>query len=70
MDMSLFKRFRTFESQYLEIRADGFNMLNTPAYGGPNGSITNTGGQITSAHTTQAYTPNARFFELAAKYVF
>lgn len=70
MDMSLFKRFHTFEDQYLEIRADGFNMLNTPAYGGPNGSISNTGGQITSAHTTQAYTPNARFFELAGKYVF
>ena len=70
MDMSVFKRLHTLEGQYLEIRADGFNMLNTPAYGGPNGSISNTGGQITSAHSTQAYTPNARFFELAAKYVF
>jgi hypothetical protein len=70
MDMSLFKRFRTFEGQYLEVRADGFNMLNTPAYGGPNGSISNTGGQITSAHTTQSYTPLGRFFQLAAKYVF
>jgi hypothetical protein len=70
LDMSLFKRFRTYESQYLEVRGDGFNMLNTPAYGTPSGSISQTGGQITSAHTTQAYTPNTRFFQLSAKYVF
>lgn len=71
LDMSLSKRFRTFEKQYFEFRGDGFNMLNTPAYGNPSTSnVGQNGGQITSARTVQAFTPNGRFFQLAAKYVF
>jgi hypothetical protein len=70
LDMSLFKHFVTFREQYVEFRADGFNVLNTPAYGGPSSSIGQTGGQITSARTVQSYTPNSRFFQLSAKYVF
>ena len=70
LDMSLFKHFQTFEDQYLELRVDGFNMLNTPAYGTPNGSIGQTGGLISSARLVQLNTPNGRFFQLSAKYVF
>jgi hypothetical protein len=70
LDMSLFKHFVTFREQYVEFRADGFNVLNTPAYGSPSSSIGQNGGQITSARTVQSYTPNSRFFQLSAKYVF
>jgi hypothetical protein len=71
LDMSLSKRFQTFEKQYLEFRGDGFNMLNTPAYGNPSiNNIGTNGGQITSARSVQTFTPNGRFFQLAAKYVF
>ena len=71
LDMSLSKRFHTFEGQYFEFRGDGFNMLNTPAYANPSTTnIGQNGGQITSARTVQAFTPNGRFFQLAAKYVF
>ena len=71
LDMSLFKHFRTFEAQYLELRADAFNVLNTPIYGIPSTSnIGQQGGKITTARSLQNYTPNSRFFQLSAKYVF
>jgi hypothetical protein len=68
--MSAFKQFKTFESQYLELRADVFNLTNSPLLGQPSGNISQTGGQISSARQTQTYTPNGRFFQLSAKYVF
>jgi hypothetical protein len=49
IDMSIFKSFPIFHEQALQFRADAFNLLNTPAYGTPNGSIGSNGGQITSA---------------------
>lgn len=70
LDMSLFKHFRTFESQYLELRADVFNLTNTPILGQPNGTNNTAGGQITSARQLQLDTPNGRFFQLSAKYAF
>lgn len=70
MDMSLFRLFRAFREQYFEVRVDGFNMLNTPAYGQPSGNISQTGGLISSARIVQLDTPNARFFQLSGKYVF
>lgn len=71
LDMSLFKHFHTFESQYLELRGDAFNLLNTPAYGQPSTeSIGQAGGQIINPRQVQNYTPAARFFQLSAKYVF
>lgn len=70
LDMSLFKHFHTFESQYLELRADVFNLTNTPILGQPNGTNNTAGGQITSARQLQLDTPNGRFFQLSAKYVF
>ena len=70
LDMSLFKHFHTFESQYLELRADAFNVTNSPLLGQPSAGIGQSGGQITSARQTQNYTPNGRFFQLSGKYVF
>jgi hypothetical protein len=71
MDASVFKHFHTFREEYLELRADVFNLLNTPEYGQPgtsNDSVN--GGLITSAHMLQNATPNSRFFQLSGKYVF
>jgi len=62
--------FPVFSEQSLQFRADAFNLLNTPAYGTPNGSIGSNGGQITSARNFQPNTPDARFFQLALKYIF
>jgi hypothetical protein len=70
--MSIFKNFRTFgEQQYVQFRADVFNVLNTPAYGSP--SVTSndsSGGQITTARFFQNLTPDARFFQFSLKYIF
>lgn len=71
LDLSLFKHFQTLEGQYLEVRGDGFNLMNTPAYGTPsNTTIGQTGGLITGQRKVQNYTPDSRFFQLSAKYVF
>ena len=71
INASLFKNFSTFRAQYLQFRADIFNVLNTPAYGNPSVSDdSSNGGQITSPQTFQNLTPDARFFQLSAKYVF
>ena len=70
IDMSIFKAFPTFREQYFQFRADAFNLLNTPAYGNPNGGIGSNGGQISGSRYFQPNTPDARFFQLALKYVF
>lgn len=71
VDMSLFKSFTTFREQSFQLRADGFNILNTPAYGLP--SVANdgsSGGQITGARTFQNFTPDSRFFQFSGRYFF
>lgn len=71
INMSLFKSFTTFRGNHLELRADAFNLLNTPSYGRPSISTdAATGGQITAPQVFQNLTPDARFFQLSAKYVF
>jgi hypothetical protein len=71
INMSIFKNFATFREQYLQFRADAFNVLNTPAYGNPSTANNSTnGGLITAPRTFQALTPDSRFFQFAAKYVF
>jgi hypothetical protein len=55
------------------VRADIFNLFNTPAFGQPgNGSANDnsTGGQIINTRSLGQFTPNPRFFQLAAKYYF
>ena len=70
VNMSLFKNFPTFREQNLQFRADGFNVLNHPTLGQPNGSMNQTGGLISGPKFFQNNTPDARFFQLALKYVF
>jgi len=72
VNMSLFKNFRTYEQQYLQFRADAFNLLNHPSWGNPNDDTSNDpgGGDITGSQTFQNFTPDSRFFQLSVKYVF
>jgi hypothetical protein len=69
VDASLFKSFPIFREQYLQFRADIFNVLNTPAYGAPSTTnISTNGGNITGSRVFQANTPDSRFFQFALKY--
>jgi hypothetical protein len=71
VNMSLFKNFPTWREQYVQFRADAFNLFNTPSLGQPGDqNLDATSGQITNPQSFQNYTPDARFFQLAAKYVF
>jgi hypothetical protein len=71
IDMTLTKNFKTYERQYLQFRADVFNLLNTPTWGAPsNTGISARGGQITGTNFLGNFTPDARFFQLALKYYF
>jgi hypothetical protein len=50
IDMALSREFKVFESLSLHIRAEAFNLMNHPNFGGPNGNISSSSfGQITSA---------------------
>ena len=71
INTSLFKQFHTIRNEHLTFRADIFNLLNTPAYSNP--SFTGMGtaaGKITGTRFFQNLTPDARFIQLSAKYVF
>lgn len=70
VDMSLFKSFPVLREQSVQFRADIFNLFNTPAYGTPNGTIGSNGGLISSTRSLQTYSPDARFFQFALKYLF
>jgi hypothetical protein len=72
LNASLFKDFRTFHEQYLEFRADAFNVLNHPSWGsvGNTGTNPGSGAQITGPMSQQTNTIDARTFQLSGKYVF
>jgi hypothetical protein len=71
VNLSLFKNFTTFHEQHFQLRADAFNLLNHPTLANPSlEGINSTAGQITSSKALQSYAPDARFFQLSAKYVF
>lgn len=71
VNMSIFKNFAVWREQYLQFRADGFNVLNHPTFANP--STTNdsaNAGNITGPKSFQSNTPDARFFQLSLKYAF
>jgi hypothetical protein len=71
VNMSIFKRFKTFREQNVEFRSDIFNLFNTPSLGNPsNSGIGTNGGQITSTRGLQKYAPDSRFFQLSLRYNF
>lgn len=71
INMSMFKRFPVFRENYIEFRADAFNLFNHPSWNQPSNLTDNpTGGLITAVKSFQANTPDARFFQLSGKYVF
>jgi hypothetical protein len=71
VNMSAFKNFNTWREQYVQLRGDAFNLFNHPSWNSPSDtSLSLTGGQITGPQQFQNYTPDARFFQIAAKYVF
>ena len=71
INMGLGKEFITFREQYLQIRADAFNLFNHPTWANPsNTGLSATAGLITSPLGLQSNVPDARFFQLSAKYVF
>jgi hypothetical protein len=71
VNMSLFKDFATFRKQYISFRVDAFNLLNHPTLGNPsNTNNSSNGGQITGPKFFQNNTPDSRFLQLSAKYVF
>ncbi len=64
---SLFKNFTFFREANFQLRADYFNLLNTPAYGNPNANIGSNGGQITGSRSLGQFYPDSRFFQFAGK---
>jgi hypothetical protein len=50
VDVSAFKQFRTFEDQFIQFRADAFNVGNISSYAAPAATVSTTAtfGQITS----------------------
>ena len=72
INIGISKQFTTFHEQYLQFRAEAFNLLNHPSLANPSntGLATTTAGQITSPVSLQSNVPDARFFQLSAKYVF
>ncbi len=72
-DMSLFKEFPLGENQarHLELRAETFNIFNTPQFNNPNSSIGNAAdGTITSAGSPLLFQRASREIQLAAKLYF
>jgi hypothetical protein len=72
VNASLFKDFKAWGEQYLEFRADSFNLLNHPTWANPSSTSDNgsSAGEITAPLGLQSNTIDARFFQLSAKYVF
>ena len=71
INMSVFKVFTIFSEQTLQIRADIFNLFNTPSLGQPSDmTIDGKGGAITGPRSFQKLTPDARFIQLSMKYAF
>ena len=71
VNTSIFKNFTTWRKQYLQFRADIFNVPNHPTWANPsNLTLNDQAGTITGPKTFQNNTPDARFLQLALRYEF
>lgn len=70
LNMSMSKSFAVWREKALEVRAESFNLPNTPSYSIGNSGMGPTAGQITGYQSVQSNTPDARFFQLSAKIKF
>jgi hypothetical protein len=72
VNMSLFKSFPILNERSIQFRADAFNLLNHPSWGTPTDDTSNDagGGDILAPASFQKNTPDARFFQVSAKFVF
>jgi Carboxypeptidase regulatory-like domain len=64
-DMSLAKRFKTYESQFVEVRTEFFNAFNHPQFGNPAANVA-----LGSFGQIGATSVNPRLIQFALKYVF
>ena len=71
VDMSFFKSFVLgYRESSLQLRVDGFNILNTPSFSNPNTSLTGTSGQSITSTRFSGLLPNARVLQVAARLSF
>lgn len=67
VDFSLFKSFALpIRESAFEVRADAFNLFNTPSFGNPNTSLTGTRGQSITSTRFSGLLPDARVIQLSA----
>jgi len=67
LDLSLFRQIRLFESTRLEIRAEAFDITNTPSFSNP-GSLTFTSPTTFASITSTRDANSSRQLQFAAKY--
>ncbi len=67
LDLSLFKKFALNEKYRLELRAEAFNLTNTPTFETPDRSVTS---QTFGVVTATAFSPKPREVQLALRLVF
>ncbi|WP_420239197.1 carboxypeptidase regulatory-like domain-containing protein [Telmatobacter bradus] len=71
IDFSLFKHFVIKQAQALELRAETFNLFNTPQFNNPSAVVgTSTFGTISSAGSPTTLQRTSREIQVAAKYTF
>jgi len=72
LDASFFKDFKLpfRESSVVELRADGFNVLNHPSFGNPNTGLTGASGQAITQTRFSSLIPDARVIQVAARLSF
>jgi hypothetical protein len=71
LDLKLSREFAFSERFKLQVRADGYNVTNTPHFANPNGSITSAAfGTITATISNQREGMDSRTFRLGARLSF
>jgi len=70
-DLSLFKNFHIpYHESSLQLRADAFNLLNTPSFGNPGTSLTGTSGQSITSTRFSGILSDARVIQVGARFAF